>query len=160
MFRGAAAINIDAKGRMAMPVRFRELFAAASEGKLVITIDTEESCLMIYPLPEWDIIQAKLEQLPSFNPAARRIQRLLIGHATDVEQQTRPAQCRRRAGARTVEAHGGVQRRLRDVLPPLVGSARADRSAAGLFLSAPFGTARIPVERLVAALACPVAQRR
>ena len=85
MFRGAAAINIDAKGRMAMPVRFRELFAAASEGKLVITIDTEESCLMIYPLPEWDIIQAKLEQLPSFNPAARRIQRLLIGHATDVE---------------------------------------------------------------------------
>ncbi len=85
MFRGAAAINIDTKGRMAMPVRFRELFAAASEGKLVITIDTEESCLMIYPLPEWDIIQAKLEQLPSFNPAARRIQRLLIGHATDVE---------------------------------------------------------------------------
>ena len=85
MFRGAAAINIDAKGRMAMPVRFRELFAAASEGKLVITIDTEESCLMIYPLPEWDVIQAKLEQLPSFNPAARRIQRLLIGHATDVE---------------------------------------------------------------------------
>ena len=85
MFRGAAAINIDAKGRMAMPVRFRESFAAASDSQLVITIDTEESCLMIYPLPEWEVIQAKLEQLPSFNPAARRIQRLLIGHATDVE---------------------------------------------------------------------------
>ena len=85
MFRGAVTINIDAKGRMAMPVRFRDMFSTVSAGKLVITIDTEEACLMIYPLPEWDLIQAKLEQLPSFNPAARRIQRLLIGHATDVE---------------------------------------------------------------------------
>lgn len=93
MFRGAATINIDAKGRMAIPVRFRDIFAAAVEipnggevnPKLVVTIDTEELCLMIYPLAEWELIQHKLEQLPSFNPAARRIQRLLIGHATDLE---------------------------------------------------------------------------
>jgi MraZ protein len=85
MFRGAVAINIDAKGRMAMPMRFRDMCTLVSAGKLVITIDTEEACLMIYPLPEWELIQAKLEQLPSFNPEARRIQRLLIGHATDVE---------------------------------------------------------------------------
>lgn len=85
MFRGAVTINIDAKGRMAMPMRFRDMCALVSAGKLVITIDTEEACLMIYPLPEWELIQAKLEQLPSFNPEARRIQRLLIGHATDVE---------------------------------------------------------------------------
>lgn len=85
MFRGAVTINIDAKGRMAMPMRFRDMCTLVSTGKLVITIDTEEACLMIYPLPEWELIQAKLEQLPSFNPEARRIQRLLIGHATDVE---------------------------------------------------------------------------
>ena len=85
MFRGAVAINIDAKGRMAMPMRFRDMCTLVSAGKLVITVDTEEACLMIYPLPEWELIQAKLEQLPSFNPEARRIQRLLIGHATDVE---------------------------------------------------------------------------
>jgi len=89
MFRGAATVNIDAKGRMAMPVRFRDLLTAIlndeSNPQLVVTIDTEEPCLMIYPLVEWDIIQQKLEQLPSFNPAARRIQRLLIGHATDME---------------------------------------------------------------------------
>jgi MraZ protein len=89
MFRGAATINIDAKGRMAMPVRFRDLFvdkkAPSINPQLVITIDTEEPCLLIYPLVEWDLIQHKLEQLPSFNPAARRIQRLLIGHATDLE---------------------------------------------------------------------------
>ena len=88
MFRGASSINIDAKGRMAMPVRFRDLFNVDSEAEsaqLVVTIDTEESCLLIYPLTEWNLIQQKLEQLPSFNPSARRIQRLLIGHATDLD---------------------------------------------------------------------------
>lgn len=85
MFRGAASINLDTKGRMALPVRYRDQIAAVCSGQLVITIDTEEPCLMIYPLPEWELIQKKLEQLPSFNSAARRIQRLLIGHATDLE---------------------------------------------------------------------------
>tara|TARA_B100000780_G_scaffold268337_1_gene226189 strand:+ start:192 stop:662 length:471 start_codon:yes stop_codon:yes gene_type:complete len=89
MFRGAATINIDVKGRMAMPVRFRDLFIGEVDPsinpQLVVTIDTEEPCLLIYPLLEWDLIQKKLEQLPSFNPTARRIQRLLIGHATDLE---------------------------------------------------------------------------
>ncbi len=70
---------------MALPVRYRDQIAAVCSGQLVITIDTEEPCLMIYPLPEWELIQKKLEQLPSFNSAARRIQRLLIGHATDLE---------------------------------------------------------------------------
>ena len=89
MFRGAATISIDVKGRMAMPVRFRDLFIGEVDPsinpQLVVTIDTEEPCLLIYPLLEWDLIQKKLEQLPSFNPTARRIQRLLIGHATDLE---------------------------------------------------------------------------
>ena len=89
MFRGATTINIDVKGRMAMPVRFRDLFIGEVDPsinpQLVVTIDTEEPCLLIYPLLEWDLIQKKLEQLPSFNPTARRIQRLLIGHATDLE---------------------------------------------------------------------------
>ena len=89
VFRGAATINIDVKGRIAMPIRFRDLFIGKAEPginpQLVVTIDTEEPCLLVYPLHEWDYIQQKLEQLPSFNPTARRIQRLLIGHATDLE---------------------------------------------------------------------------
>jgi MraZ protein len=40
---------------------------------------------LIYPVDEWEVIQTKIEALPSFNPSARRIQRLLIGHATDIE---------------------------------------------------------------------------
>ncbi|MGH1461380.1 MAG: division/cell wall cluster transcriptional repressor MraZ [Neptuniibacter sp.] len=85
MFRGVNQINLDAKGRMAIPARYREQITACCAGQLVATIDTEERCLLLYPLEEWEVIQEKIESLPSFNPAARRIQRLLIGHATDIE---------------------------------------------------------------------------
>ncbi len=70
---------------MALPARYRELLTEACDGNLVLTIDTEDPCLLLYPLPVWEGIQARLEALPSYNPATRRIQRLLIGHATDVQ---------------------------------------------------------------------------
>lgn len=85
MFRGVSTLAVDAKGRMTLPVRYRDLLQSTSDGRLVVTIDTEERCLLIYPLPEWEKIEAKLEALPSFNRVARRVQRLLIGHATEVE---------------------------------------------------------------------------
>ncbi|KAA0873999.1 division/cell wall cluster transcriptional repressor MraZ [Nitrincola tapanii] len=85
MFRGVSPINLDAKGRMAVPARYRDLIEQLCANQLVATIDTEARCLLLYPLPEWELIQAKIEALPSYNPAARRIQRLLIGHATDLE---------------------------------------------------------------------------
>ena len=84
MFRGVNNVNLDAKGRIAIPARFREQLRSHCQGEMVITIDTDEKCLLIYPQPDWDDIQRKVEALPSFNAAARRIQRLLIGHATDV----------------------------------------------------------------------------
>lgn len=68
-----------------LPARYRERLAEICDSQLVITIDTEQPCLLIYPLNEWESIEEKIESLPSFNPVARRIQRLLIGHATDVE---------------------------------------------------------------------------
>jgi|TARA_B110000211_G_C14077233_1_gene552769 MraZ protein len=85
VFRGLSAVNLDAKGRLAIPMKYRQLLVDLCAGRLVATIDTEERCLLIYPEGEWDLIQAKIEALPSFNPSARRIQRLLIGHATDIE---------------------------------------------------------------------------
>ena len=84
MFRGVYNVNVDAKGRIAIPARFREQLSNHCNGEMVVTIDTEEKCLLIYPLPDWDDIQRKVEALPSFNVAARRVQRLLIGHATDI----------------------------------------------------------------------------
>lgn len=85
MFRGINSVNLDAKGRMAMPTRYRERLQHDANSQLVATIDTEESCLLLYTLPDWEVIEAKLAKLPSFNPASRRIQRLLIGHATELE---------------------------------------------------------------------------
>lgn len=88
MFRGLTAVNLDPKGRMAMPVRYRECLQDSCKNRMVVTIDTEASCLLLYPEDIWETIEQKLETLPSFNPAARRIQRLLIGHATEVELDT------------------------------------------------------------------------
>lgn len=85
MFRGVNQINLDAKGRMAMPARYRDQIDDCCDSQMVATIDTEARCLLLYPLPDWEQIEKKIEALPSFNPAARRIQRLLIGHATDLE---------------------------------------------------------------------------
>ncbi len=85
MFRGIHSINLDPKGRLAVPTRYRDRLQLDAAGQLIVTIDTESACLLLYPLPEWEIIEAKLQNLPSFNPQARRIQRLLIGHATELE---------------------------------------------------------------------------
>lgn len=85
MLRGVHSLALDAKGRIAVPSRYRASLEAAASNQLVITIDTESKCLLIYPLPEWEVIQEKISALSSFNKAARRIQRLLIGYATDVE---------------------------------------------------------------------------
>lgn len=84
MFRGISAINMDAKGRVTIPTHQRAIIMDASEGHLVVTIDTEERCLLLYTSPQWLDIENKLVQLPTYNPATRRIQRLLIGHATDL----------------------------------------------------------------------------
>ena len=85
MFRGINSATLDAKGRMALPARNREAMLLASDGKVVLTIDMRENCLLLYPLPEWEVVQRKLESLSNINPQARLLQRLLIGHATDLE---------------------------------------------------------------------------
>lgn len=84
MFRGANKLNLDAKGRLAIPTRYRERLRERCASELVVTID-KDHCLLIYPLPEWQVIERKLMQLPSFNPAARNLQRLLVGNATEIE---------------------------------------------------------------------------
>ena len=85
MFRGLSSGQIDSKGRITIPANYRTLMVEEASGSLVVTIDTEARCLLLYPFPQWQIIEEKLESLPSFQPAARRVQRLLMGHATDVE---------------------------------------------------------------------------
>lgn len=85
MFRGLSSGQIDSKGRITIPANYRTMMVEEASGSLVVTIDTESRCLLLYPFPAWQVIEEKLESLPSFQPAARRIQRLLVGHATELE---------------------------------------------------------------------------
>ena len=81
MFRGINFVNMDAKGRIIMPARYR----AEALDRLVVTIDTQDRCLLLYSFPFWEEIERKIDSLPSFNQTTRRIQRLLIGHATELD---------------------------------------------------------------------------
>lgn len=85
MFRGIHQVSVDAKGRLALPARLRDEFAQYDETGVVVTIDPMSCCLLLYPVQEWEQIQEKLDRLPTFQPQARRLQRLLVGHATDLE---------------------------------------------------------------------------
>jgi MraZ protein len=85
VFRGVQHINMDAKGRLAMPARQREPLVSQSSGQLVVTIDTQSTCLVIYPLPEWERIEKDIQNLPALKPAVKRFQRLMLGYATDLE---------------------------------------------------------------------------
>ncbi|HCW91380.1 MAG TPA: cell division/cell wall cluster transcriptional repressor MraZ [Marinobacter sp.] len=85
-FLGSHAINMDAKGRLAIPARVREELADTCEGRIVLTANAdEERCLLLYPEPEWEELQPKIQALPNMNKAVRRLQRLLLGQATRLE---------------------------------------------------------------------------
>lgn len=84
MFKGASKLSLDAKGRMAVPARYREDIAQACQGQLVVTVDRDR-CLLVYPRPVWERIQDELIALPTADRQVRRLQRLMIGYATDVE---------------------------------------------------------------------------
>jgi MraZ protein len=83
-FRGVTELALDAKGRFAIPARHRDAIVAAGGSRLVLTADPSR-CLLLYPLAAWEPIQARLMALSSFDERIRALQRLLVGHADDVE---------------------------------------------------------------------------
>jgi MraZ protein len=99
VFRGATKVTLDAKGRLAIPTRYRDRIAQRCDGQLVATVDKDQ-CLLIYPLPDWEEIERKLVRLPSLHTRAREMQRIMVGYATEIE----------------VDAHGRIllSRELRD----------------------------------------------
>ena len=83
-FRGVTELVLDAKGRVAIPTRYRDALAATGDLRLVLTADPSR-CLLLYPRAAWEPIQARLMGLSGFNPGIRGLQRLLVGHADDAE---------------------------------------------------------------------------
>jgi len=85
LFRGITALNLDAKGRLAVPARYRDALLQQCEGRIVITINPEQHCLWLYPMDVWEALEDKLVRLPSMPAGNQRLKRLLIGYATDCE---------------------------------------------------------------------------
>jgi len=83
VFRGVSHLVLDNKGRLAVPAKHREALAGDG-GPLILTADPAR-CLLLYPAPAWDPIQSRLMALSSFNEKIRSLQRLLVGHADEVE---------------------------------------------------------------------------
>jgi MraZ protein len=116
VLRGVTQVSLDAKGRFAVPQRYRDALqsgagatavistsatvatgatagasapasladAAAPTTRLVMTADPSR-CLLLYPEHAWEPIEQKLMSLSSFNASTRALQRLIVGHADDVE---------------------------------------------------------------------------
>ena len=84
MFRGISQLNLDVKGRLAVPARHRDALLERCSGHLVVTADADR-CLLIYPLPDWELSPQKLESLSNLDPRVRELQRRVIGFATDVD---------------------------------------------------------------------------
>lgn len=84
LYRGGNTVNLDAKGRLALPTRFRGQLEESCGGHLVLTVH-DDGCLLLYPAPEWEDIEHALVRLPNQNQQTRRLQRMLLGHATEAE---------------------------------------------------------------------------
>lgn len=86
MFFGETAINLDAKGRLAVPTRYREDLEAACGNRLVLTYSAfDAGCLWLYPQPEWERVREQVMALSTFNASHRSLQRRLVGSATQLE---------------------------------------------------------------------------
>ncbi len=85
MFRGYDELNMDAKGRVGLPSRYHQRVEQGCEGRFVLTVDLRESCLALYPLPEWEKIEAQFNALPSSDPSLALLKRRILGYATELQ---------------------------------------------------------------------------
>ncbi|MCI4441067.1 MULTISPECIES: division/cell wall cluster transcriptional repressor MraZ [Tibeticola] len=81
MFQGASALCLDAKGRLSVPTRHREVLHATAQGALTVT-KHPHGCLMLFPRPEWERFRERIAALPM---SAQWWKRIFLGNALDVE---------------------------------------------------------------------------
>jgi MraZ protein len=82
VFQGASQLNLDAKGRLAVPTKHRDGLVAPGGGRLTLTAHPH-SCLLLYPAPAWEPIRQKVLAFPSTDPTASVWKRILVGFAED-----------------------------------------------------------------------------
>ena len=84
VFQGPSEISLDAKGRLAIPTRYREALRLQGQGHLVITAHPHR-CLLLYPRPAWEPIRDAIMKKSGLDRQTTLLQGLLVGHADDVE---------------------------------------------------------------------------
>ncbi len=84
MFRGISATTIDAKGRITVPTKHREEIDTACGGRIALTVDIDR-CVLIYPLPEWERVEASLLALPNLEQKVKQLQQFTVGYAKTCE---------------------------------------------------------------------------
>ena len=80
MFLGRFTYNVDQKGRLAVPARFRESLS----GTVILTRGIDP-CLVLYPLGSWEPLAAKVDALPLADAEARAFRRLMYAEAANLE---------------------------------------------------------------------------
>lgn len=87
MFSGIHSVNLDAKGRLAVPARFRDVLARVGSSQLTVTINpnADDRCLLLYPEHEWGEVVRGLSRRDTMHPRVRSMQRLVVGHAAECE---------------------------------------------------------------------------
>ena len=81
MFQGASSLSLDAKGRLSVPTRHRDVLSATAAGQLTNT-KHPHGCLMVFPRPEWEKFRERIAQLPM---SAQWWKRIFLGNAMDVD---------------------------------------------------------------------------
>lgn len=89
-FRGATVLALDAKNRLAIPQRRRDALSplngtAGERVPMILTADPLQGCLLLYPLANWEPVEAALMAKSSFIPLIRNMQQVLVGNATEVD---------------------------------------------------------------------------
>jgi MraZ protein len=85
MFRGHFMHSVDAKGRISLPARFRELVSGAGDARIVLAPDPFDACLHLYPLRSWEAFEARVTALPSLGRHAVRFRRVYVSAAVECE---------------------------------------------------------------------------
>jgi len=81
MFRGRSMHTLDAKGRIRIPTRFRDILKSRYDDRCVIT--NLDRCLIVYPLQEWEKIEEKLGEMSLVRQDVKAFQRFFISGATE-----------------------------------------------------------------------------
>lgn len=85
MFRGSTQLALDGKGRLSIPAKYRERLMARCGGHVILTADPTNGCLLLYPYPEWEIIERQINELRGMDAVTRQLKMLVVGSAEELE---------------------------------------------------------------------------